>query len=73
LTLHGSESNRASARDHLEQSMKRDLDLRREVLLSAEAFQPTVIGELQRVSPKDFSGSEPQNMHHIELPIGAGF
>jgi hypothetical protein len=53
--------------------MKRDLDVLREILLSAKAFQPTVIGELQRVSPKDFSGSEPQNMHHIELPIGAGF
>lgn len=52
--------------------MKRDLDLLRDILLSVEAFAPKTIGELQAVQPSDFSGTEPENFHHIKLLIDAG-
>lgn len=53
--------------------MKRNLDLLREILLSLENHEPERIGTLQSISPKDFSGSEPQNFYHIDMLANAGF
>jgi len=53
--------------------MKRDLDLIREVLLAIEDFEPETLSSLQGVSPRDFSGTLPQNLHHITILIDAGY
>lgn len=52
--------------------MKRDLDLIREILLSIESYEPERIGFIQIISPKGFSGTEPQNAYHIRMLIDAG-
>ena len=52
--------------------MKRSLDLIREILLSVERFEPERIGQLQSISSRDFSGTEPQNWHHIKMLCEAG-
>jgi len=52
--------------------MKRSLDLIREILLSVENYEPERIGRLQSISPRDFSGTEPQNWHHIKMLHEAG-
>ncbi len=53
--------------------MRRDLDLIREILLAVEGFEPQGMSETQGLNPATFSGSEPQNLHHIELLIKAGY
>ncbi len=52
--------------------MKRNLDLIREILLKVEEFEPTQIYKLQTISPREFSGSEPENWHHINLLLDSG-
>ena len=52
--------------------MKRELDLIREILLAIEAYEPSSMIELQSISPKDFSGTELLNSHHIRLLIDEG-
>lgn len=53
--------------------MKRDLDLIREILLAIEDFEPETLSSLQGISPRDFSGTLPQNLHHITMLIDAGY
>jgi len=47
--------------------LKRSLDLIREILLSIEEYEPERISSLQTISPKDYSGTEAQNYHHIKM------
>lgn len=51
--------------------MKRDLDLIREILLSVEEFEPERIGQIQTISVDQFSGTEPQNLHHMNMLVEA--
>lgn len=53
--------------------MKRNLDLVREILLCVEAHEPARVGMLQSISPRDFTGSEAQNLYHINMLVDAGF
>ena len=53
--------------------MKRSLDLVREIVLAVEEYEPTRLGMLQSISPKDFSGTEAQNFHHINILVDTGF
>ncbi|MEP4258468.1 MAG: DUF2513 domain-containing protein [Rhizobiaceae bacterium] len=53
--------------------MKRDLDLLREILLSIEEFEPQSVSAVQSISFKDFSGTEPQNLYHINMLIEVNF
>lgn len=52
--------------------MKRSLDLIREILLVIESYEPERIGLIQSISPRDFSGTEAQNWHHIKMLYEAG-
>ncbi|MFN3664145.1 DUF2513 domain-containing protein [Yoonia sp.] len=52
--------------------MKRSLDLIREILLVIESYEPERINRIQSISPRDFSGTEPQNWHHIKMLCDAG-
>lgn len=52
--------------------MRRSLDLIREILLSIESYEPERIGQVQSISPRNFSGTEPQNWHHIKMLHEAG-
>ena len=51
--------------------MKRNLDLLREIMLAVEAYEPERISSLQMISPNEFSGSNAQNFHHINLLVDA--
>ncbi|NVK15883.1 MAG: DUF2513 domain-containing protein [Rhodobacteraceae bacterium] len=53
--------------------MKRNLDLLREILLAVEEYEPARISMLQSISPRDFSGTEAQNFHHINMLADAGY
>ena len=53
--------------------MKRSLDLIREILLSIEEYEPERVSTIQSIHPKDFSGTEAQNYHHIRMLIEAGY
>jgi len=52
--------------------MKRSLDLIREILIAIEDYEPERISSLQTLSPKDFSGTEAENYHHIKMLRDAG-
>jgi hypothetical protein len=53
--------------------MKRSLDLIREILLTIEDYEPDRISLLQSISPRDFSGTDAQNYHHIKMLVDANF
>jgi hypothetical protein len=53
--------------------MKRNLDLIREILLAIEGYEPDRISSLQMISPRDFSGTDAQNYHHIKMLVDASF
>ena len=53
--------------------MKLDYDLLREILLAIENYEPDRIGNIQMIHPSQFSGTDPQNYHHIRLLTENGF
>jgi hypothetical protein len=53
--------------------MKRNLDLIREILFAIEGHEPERISSLQRISPKDFSGTDAENNYHIKMLVDANF
>ena len=52
--------------------MKHDFDLIREILLEVERSEPERLGTLHVITPRDFSGTEAQNYHHIRMLVDRG-